>query len=81
MRRREGWRDKSCDETRSELSRATVLCGRDVILGTGRLRGQNTRESKEMRRRNYSCSSIRAISGEVEVEMACMDADVDYDDV
>jgi hypothetical protein len=34
-----------------------------------------------MRRRNYTSSSIRGISGEVEVEMACMDADVDYDDV
>ena len=35
-----------------------------------------------MRRRNYSSSSsIRGISGGVEVEMACMDADVDYDDV
>lgn len=65
------------------MSRATVLCGRGLMLFSERdgFAANNTRESKEMRRRNYTSSSIRGISGEVEVEMACMDADVDYDDV
>lgn len=64
MRRREGWRDKSCDEEKRVVpcNRAVCVCGRGMMLFSERDGfAAKTRESKEMRRRNYSSSSIRAI--------------------